>query len=489
MKKVCLVLPTQLFYKYSLYDAVDQFLLVEHPRYFSAFLFHPQKLIYHRATMRAWYDHMTAASRAVCYKNLSHASTQDIITWCVQHRITTLSMIDPVDTPFMVEFRAAAAAADIQLDVHTTPLFLSTMPELIERHGDQSFFMASFYQRQRKALGILLDQSGKPVGGKWSLDADNRKKMPDDVILPELPTLSDDDLRYLQEAEVYVRVHCVYGYGSLSGAWLPVTHNGAERWLDLFLKERLALFGTYQDAMKSGESLLFHAALTPMLNIGLLTPAHVIKKTLHYAAHHTIALNSLEGFIRQIIGWREYVRYVYELIGNKQRTANFWGASLALPPVFWHGTSGIVPLDDVIKKVLKTAYAHHIERLMICGNFFQLCGINPDQAYTWFMSLFIDAYDWVMVPNVYGMALYADGGMITTKPYISGSSYVRSMSNYAKGPWCETWDALYWHFIVQHHAVIQHNARLGVMAIFLKRMKKEVINQHMQRATSYLSYL
>jgi deoxyribodipyrimidine photolyase-related protein len=489
MKKVCLVLPTQLFYDHPLLDQADCIVLVEHPRYFADFSFHPQKLVYHRATMRAWYDHMKAASYAVQYKNFADASTESLIAWCQQHHVSVIALLDPVDTPFMHGFKKALAHAKIALEIHPTPLFLSTMPELIERHGDQAFFMAPFYQRQRKALGILLDPSGKPVGGKWSFDEDNRKKMPDDVAIPQLPHLAHDDLVYLQQAEEYVRAHCEYGYGELAGSWLPVTRLSAEHWLQVFLKQRLLHFGTYQDAMRAGESLLFHSALTPMLNIGLLTPAYVIEKTLLYASRHSVPLNSLEGFIRQVIGWREYVRYVYELIGDKQRTTNFWHAQVAMPESFWLGTTGIAPLDDVIQKTLKTAYAHHIERLMVCGNFFQLCGIDPDQAYTWFMSLFIDAYDWVMVPNVYGMALYADGGMITTKPYISGSTYIRTMSNYKKGSWCEIWDALYWYFIVQHHDVIKQNARLGVMAMFLRRMKKDALDHHITCASHYIRNL
>lgn len=490
MKELGLVLPTQLFEKHPLYDVVKKLVVVEHPRYFSAYSFHPQKLVYHRASMRAWYDAAVSDGHDVTYVEHTHASTAAIIEWCVKHQVSVLHMVDPVDHPFLHEFSKAASAHHLKLVLHDTPLFLSTMPELLTTHGREDFFMASFYQRQRKSLGVLLDRAGKPVGGKWSYDAENRQKMPAGTSIPALPVLSARDKKYIHEAEQYVSTHFSWQYGSLQGTWFPVSTAGARAWFAQFLQERLEHFGVYQDAMVQQETLLFHAGITPMLNTGILLPSYVLEQTLSYAnTHKKIPINSLEGFIRQLIGWREFVRYVYELIGDKQRGSNFWHHHKELPLSCWKGTTGVVPFDEALGRVLQTAYAHHIERLMVFGNFFQLCGIKPDAVFEWFMSLFIDAYDWVMVPNVYGMALYADGGMITTKPYISGSAYLKKMGNFKQGTWCADWDALYWHFIVKHASFISQNPRLSVMTMYLRRMDQKKLHDHVDHAVRFIKSL
>ncbi|MFM7148340.1 MAG: cryptochrome/photolyase family protein, partial [Gemmataceae bacterium] len=253
-----------------------------------------------------------------------------------------------------------------------------------------------------------------------------------------------------------------------------------------FVDNRLASFGNYEDSIHSSEDVLFHSMLTPLLNVGLLSPSEVIEAVL--ARKSSVPLNSLEGFIRQVIGWREFVRLVYITCGGQQRTRNYWGLKLPMPGACYDGTTGILPVDTVIQRVLRLGYCHHIERLMILGNFFLLCDIHPDAVYRWFMELFIDAYDWVMVPNVYGMSQHADGGLMTTKPYISGSSYVLKMSNFAKGDWCAVWDALYWRFIDRHSAFFAGNPRMAVMV----KMKEKLggrLQEHHRRAEAFLDQL
>jgi deoxyribodipyrimidine photolyase-related protein len=196
----------------------------------------------------------------------------------------------------------------------------------------------------------------------------------------------------------------------------------------------------------------------------------------------------LEGFIRQVIGWREFIRLVYLTHGREQRTRNFWGLTRGIPTAFYNGTTGIEPVDTVIRRVLRTGYCHHIERLMILGNFLLLCDITPNAVYQWFMELFIDAYDWVMVPNVYGMSQHADGGLMTTKPYISGSSYVLKMSDFKRGPWCAVWDALYWRFIDRHADFFAANPRMAVMV----KMKEKLggrLKEHLGVADAFLHKL
>ena len=241
--------------------------------------------------------------------------------------------------------------------------------------------------------------------------------------------------------------------------------------------------------LDAGSRTLYHSVLTPMLNIGLLTPQQVLDAALEHAAGGEVPLNSLEGFVRQVIGWREFVRGVYVSRGRGQRTRNFWRHERPLPRRFWTAATGIEPVDLVIRRVVDHAYAHHIERLMVMTNFMLLCEFDPDDVYRWFMELFIDAYDWVMVPNVYAMGLHADGGTITTKPYLSGSSYILKMSDCAPGPWCAVWDGLFWRFIARHRDFFESNPRLSVMTRQLDRMDGGRLRAHIDTAERFLQTL
>ena len=269
----------------------------------------------------------------------------------------------------------------------------------------------------------------------------------------------------------------------------PITHDQAKEALDNFLLTRMPLFGDYEDAIAKKETFLFHSVLTPALNIGLLTPSQVIGRTMELHEKHHFPLNCLEGFIRQVIGWREFMRGIYEFEGVFERTNNHFNHRRKIPASFYNGTTGIVPIDTTIKKVLKTGYCHHIERLMLLGNFMLLCEFDPDEIYRGFMELFIDSYDWVMVPNVYGMTQYADGGLITTKPYISSSNYVLKMSDYKKGDWCKFWDGLYWRFVDKHQVEFSQNHRMGFVTNLLKRIKPETLETHLKNADQFLQAL
>jgi deoxyribodipyrimidine photolyase-related protein len=226
-----------------------------------------------------------------------------------------------------------------------------------------------------------------------------------------------------------------------------------------------------------------------MLNVGLITPDEIIDACLDYAGKNDIPINSTEGFVRQILGWREFMRGMYEARGRDERTRNYWGFTKKIPPSFYDGTTGIYPVDKTIRKVLKTGYCHHIERLMVLGNFMLLCEFDPDEVYRWFMELFIDAYDWVMVPNVYGMSQFADGGLMATKPYISGSNYLMKMSDYKKGNWQEVWDGLFWRFMDTHRDFFNQNPRLGMLLGTFDKMADEKKENHLSNAEEFLSNL
>ena len=343
-------------------------------------------------------------------------------------------------------------------------------------------FFTEFYIWQRKRTKILIE-SGKPAGGKWSFDHDNRKKLPKGVVPPKIPGVVEDF--YHKEAKNYLAKNFVEAPGNREALLYPHTHELAETWLDDFIDERLPAFGDYEDALSSKHSFLFHSLLTPLLNIGLLTPAQVVARVL---AKPGIPMNSLEGFIRQVIGWREYMRVMYSLHGSKIRSLNFFKSKRPIPKSFYEGSTGILPFDSVVKRVLETGYCHHIERLMILGNFMVLCEIDPNAVYQWFMELFVDSYDWVMVPNVYAMSQFADGGTMTTKPYVSGSNYILKMSDYQAGEWCKIWDALYWNHIAKHASFYKSNPRMSVMVAQLDRMGEKLEN-HKQIANHFFNIL
>ena len=232
-----------------------------------------------------------------------------------------------------------------------------------------------------------------------------------------------------------------------------------------------------------------HSVLSPLLNSGILDVKYVINTTIDFYNKNNIPINSCEGFIRQIIGWREFIRGVYYSKGTEERTKNFWNFKNKIPNSFYDATTGIEPVDNTIMKINNSAYGNHIERLMIMGNFMLLCEINPNDVYKWFMEMFIDAYDWVMVPNVYGMSQFADGGLMSTKPYISGSNYILKMSNYKKDSWCEIWDALFWGFIDNKRDFFKKNPRMRMMVSSYDRMNDEKKNKMIKISFDYLTEL
>jgi deoxyribodipyrimidine photolyase-related protein len=344
---------------------------------------------------------------------------------------------------------------------------------------NNALFMHHFYIDQRKRLDILMDH-GKPLGGKWSYDSDNRKKISKNIALPKWQTFEN---QYIEEARGYVkRFHT---FGEMATFYYPVTFEDAEKSKHYFFREHFSLFGDYQDAITSEDSPLFHSLLSPALNVGLIDTRELVNDLLQ----QEVPINAKEGFIRQIIGWREFMRRTYDTIGVKQRTTNFFGFQASIPHKMLRGETGLLPFDDVISKINKRGYAHHIERLMILGNFFLLTERSPDAVYEFFMASFIDAYDWVMVGNVYGMSQYADGGLITTKPYVSGSNYILKMSHYPKGEWCQIWDALYWRFIYLHQEKFKSNSRMQFAVMGLHKIDEHTLQKHIDTAQTYLNWL
>ncbi len=482
MKKRFLLFPHQLFQSVGLLCQADEVVLVEEFLFFRQFQFHKQKLLLHRSSMQYYAHYLREAGIKVQYY-ASEAGEQrlaDILKEWKHEADLEIHFYEVSDDWLNRDLHASG----LRLVEHPNPQFLNTPDDLtVFFEGKKHFFQTDFYIRERKRLGILLDEKGKPLGGKWSFDSENRHKYPTGKTPPPILLPTEDS--FYQEAKSYILRNFPHNPGNIPDqplyAW---THAAAALHLEHFLTYRLHDFGTYEDAIVPGESVLHHSVLSPLLNIGLLTPQQVLSQTLDFANEHEIPLNSLEGFIRQLIGWREFIRGVYLFSGRKERSRNFWQFTSKLPDAFYQGTTGILPFDDAVSKLKSTAYNHHIERLMILGNFMLLCEIAPDAVYRWFMELYIDAYDWVMVPNVYGMSQFADGGLMSTKPYLSGSNYLLKMSHYPKSPWTHSWDALFWEFMHRHRDFFGSNPRLGMLLKTYDRMdsmKKEAFRNERSR--------
>lgn len=491
MHSVTLIFPHQLFKEHPALSTGREVYLIEEYLFFRQYNFHKQKLLLHRASMKYYAHFLRLNGYTAHYIETTQAESdcRFLINSLTTQNVNCIHLADPVDDWLMRRIKKTCAQHDIQLEIYPSPAFLNTMADVNDFFDKkQQYFQTEFYIWQRKKRKILLEENASPAGGKWSFDQENRKKIPKNELIPITKSKLPDD--YLTEAKDYIEKHFPQNYGSTDTAPLfAITHDAAEAHLDDFLKTRFEKFGIYEDAILAHEHVLFHSVLSPMLNTGLLEPQQILTKALSAAKQYAIPLNSTEGFIRQIIGWREFIRIVYEREGRHQRTRHFWNFSRKIPASFWQGETGILPLDITIKKVLQTGYCHHIERLMVLGNFMLLCEFDPDDVYRWFMELFIDAYDWVMVPNVYGMTQFADGGLMTTKPYISGSNYIMKMSNYPKGSWQQTWDGLFWRFLHTHRDVFLRNPRLHMLVASFDKMDKAKKQSHLDVAERFLSGL
>ena len=484
MNTAALVYPHQLFHPHPAVRGADAIFLVEEPLFLRQYSFHKQKLIFHRASMQRYWKEQVPQARYVAVGELPE--TEAIVPRIQAAGCKTVRLVDPCDDWLISRLQAACAAHGVRLSVIPNPYFLTSQAQIEAfAQGRKTFFFTEFYIRQRKSLEILLRAEGKPKGGKWSFDPENRQRLPTGV-QPPSPSWPAEDA-YVREAREYVRKHFPDAPGADTPFLYPTSAGQARAWLVEFLERRFALFGAYEDAISARHGVLFHSLLSPVLNVGLLSPREVVEAALCYEGR--VPLNSLEGFLRQVIGWREFVRLVYQTRGRFQRTRNFWGHSRPVPRAFYEARTGILPLDTILTRVFQTAYCHHIERLMVLGNFLLLCEVAPDAVYQWFMEMFIDAYDWVMVPNVYGMSQYADGGLMTTKPYIAGSSYIRRMSDFPSGEWCAIWDALYWRFIDRHSRFFTSNPRMAVMVRVKEKLGSRRLQEHHRRAERFLEHL
>lgn len=485
MNEATLIFPDQLFEKHPAIKSGRPIYVAEEFLFFKVQPFHKQKLVLLRAAMKAYAETLTRSGHHVTY--IDSASLQkrgDLFNFLEKESIKQLHLADFTDDWLKQDLESSMEAHSWKLKLYPSPMFICS-PEEIQTYfkGKKKFSMAQFYAYQRRKLSILMEDGG-PVGGKFSFDTENRKKLPKGLTPP--PPYRPKPSAQVHEAISYVEQVFPRAVGQADPFLYPSTHAEAELALADFIEHRLSNFGDYEDAISDKEPYIFHSILSPLLNIGLLTPMQIVSTVLARYKEFHVPLNSLEGFLRQVIGWREFMRACYLIKGRRLRSSNSFGYKADLPKGFWDGTTGITPLDNTIKNVLRTGYCHHIERLMLLGNFLLLTDCDPNIVYEWFMANFVDAYDWVMVPNVYAMSQYADQGTITTKPYVSGANYILKMSNYSKGEWSDIWDGLFWRFVSKHRPLFQSNPRTKVL-LSLREKNAATIDPKIKLAAEWLS--
>lgn len=427
------------------------------------FQFHKQKIILFLSAMRSYADELRSWGFGVHYESLEGTTSsyeEALRRFIDQNQIKTVYFFEIEDLFFERRIFDCLKKAGVKIEILQSPMFLTSRLEFDSYlKATKKPFMKTFYEQQRKRLNILVDAKGKPEGGQWSFDVENRRSLPTDLLPPDIPKHSSS--KHETAVKSLVEDRFAHHPGASGPLWIPTTREGAKSWLHCFLDERLEDFGPYEDALAPHSSFVFHSVLSPFLNTGLLTPQEVIEAALKRKS--LVPMASLEGFVRQVIGWREFVRGIYRAYGTRQESSNFFNHQRELKPCWYDATTGIPPLDVTIRKVNRFAYAHHIERLMVVGSLMVLLEVHPKAAYRWFMEMFLDSSDWVMVPNVFGMALFSDGGIFATKPYVCGSNYYRKMGLYAQGDWCDGVDGLYWNFIDKQRAFFLRNPRLGMV--------------------------
>jgi len=487
--ELTLIFPNQLFENSELIKSTKHIVLIEEYLFFRHYNFHKQKILFHRMSMKFYQDYLSTNHKVEYVESQQPQSDVRIFIKEAGDNVERINIYDPNDNWLLKRISSACKAKDIELAIHENPLFLLKKQELnpFFRADKKKFFQTSFYKKQRQEMGLLM-YNGMPEGGEWTYDKYNREKYPKGKQTPDIKPPKDSP--YFEEATAYVQKNFANNCGHLAKKNIyPTDFVSSKKWFLDFLNHRFLEFGPYEDALLKNETKLHHSLLSPLMNVGLLDPRKIVENSVEYAKQNDIPINSTEGFIRQIIGWREFIRGIYIAKGTEERTKNFWGFKRPMPKSFYDGTTGIEPFDDSVKKIIKTGYIHHIERLMIVGNLMLLCEIDPDEVFRWFMELSIDSYDWVMVPNVYGMSQFADGGLMSTKPYISGSSYILKMSDYKKGDWSPIWDALFWNFINNHKAFFLKNPRMRMLVSSFEKMSPEKKKSIIETAAEFIDRL
>ncbi len=473
MKSVLLLYPHQL-YPVSDLPKVDTVVVVEEPLYFGmdqerAFKLHKQKLILHRASMRRYVEEVLwPAGYKTEYVDLDVFMNSGDVLGHVG-KADQLYVIDPTDEILTKRLLAARRErTDLpNLTFLSLPNFYLKEQEVrqyfSERHTHP---FAEFYQWQRERFNVLIDENYKPVGGDWSFGADNPKKLPADAPLPSFPVFGDN--KHVVEAVAWAAEHFPDNPGGTEFIW-PTNHAEAKIWLNDFVENRLDDYSTYERTIDPRAPWLYHSLLASSLNIGLIKPQEIVHAALERHKTKPVPLHSLENFIRQVLGWREFTRGQYLHLGATLHGQNTFNHHRKLTSAWYNGTTGLPPLDDLVKKLNQHGYANQTEQRMIASNLMVLCEIHPDHMYRWFSELCLDTNDWTVAPNVYGMNMFASGAGDSAPP-IAPSNTILEMSNYERGVWSDVWDGLFWRFVEKHQTVLAKNPHLRSIVGRLKSL-------------------
>nr|WP_205518717.1 cryptochrome/photolyase family protein [Pseudotabrizicola algicola] len=433
---------------------------------------HPQKIALILSAMRHFAEALRAAGWTVAYSRLDDADNSQSITGELLRRAEALGAAQVLATR-PGEWRLITALEDLPLPVTLLPddRFLCAEAEFAAwAEGRKQLRMEWFYREMRRKTGLLMED-GQPAGGQWNYDHDNRKPAKPDLFRPRPPRFAPDAIT--EEVLALVEARFSGHFGRLHPFGWAVTRADALRALEWFIDSALPRFGDEQDAMLADDPTLSHSLLSPYLNIGLLSPLEVCTAAEAAYAAGKAPLNAVEGFIRQIIGWREFVRGIYMLHGPDYAGQNALGASRALPPLYWGEKTDMACLAHAVGQTRDLAYAHHIQRLMVTGNFALLAGISPQALHEWYLSVYVDAFEWVEAPNTIGMSQFADGGVLGSKPYAASGAYIDRQSDYCggcrykvaqkTGPGACPFNLLYWDFLLRHRARFAGNPRMAQM--------------------------
>jgi deoxyribodipyrimidine photolyase-related protein len=506
-KTLRLILGDQLNSNHSWYKKADAnvaYILLEVMQEQQYVMHHVQKILAFFAAMRNFAYQLEKKGHEVIYIKLDSVDNQqdfekNLKRIIEKEQITRFEYQLPDEYRLDEQLKTICQNLHIEIGVADTEHFLTNRFDVQNFFGDKKrYLMENFYRHMRGKLHILM-QGDDPVGNRWNFDADNRKKYDNKVPLQDAITFDHD----VSALKTMVDKMGVKYFGNIHAAHLewPLSRQEALKSLDYFCHHLLPHFGTYEDAMLQNHISLFHSRMSFAQNIKMISPVEIVTKVLNHYEHNqdSITLAQVEGYIRQVIGWREFMRGIYWAHMPGYDEKNFFNHSTEIPHWFWDGNTKMNCLNKCIGQSLDHAWAHHIQRLMVIGNFALLAGINPDDVDAWYLGVYIDAIQWVEITNTRGMSQFADGGIIGSKPYVASAAYINKMSDYCKhchydykkkvGDKACPYNSLYWNFFDRNAAQLQQNPRIGMAYVTLKKMKPEEKSLLMQQAEKYLGDL
>lgn len=507
MKKLRLILGDQLNHKHSWYqDKTDEYVyvLMEMGQELTYTTHHIQKVVGFFLAMRSFGEHLSSNGHQVVYLNLEGRKNKQSLTqnlsWLIEeHGIEKFEYQLPDEYRLDKQLKDFCDEINIDSEAFDTEHFLTKRNDLKDFfEGKKMFIMENFYRMMRKKYEVLMEGSD-PHGGKWNYDHENRKKMPKDTVIPAVNSFRnkvDEILELLEKQDIKT----IGRIDANNFIWPTTRKEGLEQ-LDFFITECLPQFGAYQDAMTTKGWSLFHSRISFALNSKLIDPLEVIQKVEKtYLDNPDYApLSAIEGFIRQILGWREYMRGIYWRNMPEYADLNFFEHKTKLPSWFWTGETNMKCLSHAIGQSLDHAYAHHIQRLMVTGNFALLAGIDPDEVDQWYLGIYIDAIEWVEITNTRGMSQFADGGIVATKPYVSSANYMHKMSHYCTqcsydhkkkvGENACPFNSMYWEFLNRHRDKLSKNQRMSMIYRVWDKNSQDSKNQTLEQAANYLENL